>query len=939
MRKLIVLVATLFALLSAATPLRAQSATPPSEADFYYVFAEKVPVSILLDRIGAIARPTAKADAVEVFAKHAGLRVVSRLSGGFYIYALPKPLDRAGLAKLTRSLRAAGHEIFRDVGMVAMVGKETTPSLVSDDLIVQFKPEMSPDAVEAFLKKNELAVAKKEPLAKNKFILRAKSASAPDSLQLAKRLQESGAVVFAQPNFWRMYTRNETIPTDPLFAAQWHLKNTGQSGGTATADSRATFAWDFTMGSSTVVIAIADDTFDIAHEDLAANLYTNPGEIAGNGIDDDGNGFIDDVHGWNFLDNNNNVLPVGAGDNHGTAVTGVAVARANNAHGGTGSCPNCQFVPLVVFNNCDLLGDCVASDAAFAAAITYAGAMHAKIMNNSWGGPPGSVAAAAIISAINTTSGQGTLVLFAGGNSGSSAYCNANNLPALNNVFAISSSTNLDRKVPTHAFGNCIGLLAPTRWGFSESAPTSGTLAITTTDRTGNDGYNNTDIECIGGLTEGADRNYTSCFSGTSSATPLSSGVAGLILSVDPGLTRWQVRHLMQDTADKIEDSLGAYADNVGFSSPVSGIATHSWGRINAFEAVRIAAPVAQGGKGGVDIFMRDNRLDWGNTPSNVLMEPTRGFIGHWTSMDIKVDAPPYQPAPTTSAQFDAFVDETPSAIPGQVNHVYVRVHNRGPVTASTVTVKLHWAQFGTALPGLPADFWTAFPGDSADTTQWHPLGVRTINNLAYSGASAAGCPGRAQPTCGTDLNGDGDTTDPGETMSDAAQVVEFDFPAPTVNPSDPNHFCMFALIDSPQDPISAASRASFVVDNITPNDNNATHRNYHDLPTTMADNGFVDRFFVRNPTTKAIRAVLNVNAPRGWKIAADKISLGKPFPLKPRQQVLVTVKILSKGSDFKQGEVTFTQLDVTSERPRVMGGLTYYVGNRRPPKAQGKPD
>ena len=107
---------------------------------------------------------------------------------------------------------------------------------------------------------------------------------------------------------------------------------------------------------------------------------------------------------------------------------------------------------------------------------------------------------------------------------------------------------------------------------------------------------------------------YTLCFLGTSSATPLTAGIAGLILTVNPGMTRLQVQQLLQDSADKIEDSVGRYATNNGFSRPATGIATHAWGRVNAFEALRIATPVAGGGLGSVDIFLRDNRLDWGNT-------------------------------------------------------------------------------------------------------------------------------------------------------------------------------------------------------------------------------------------------------------------------------------------------------------------------------------
>ena len=294
-------------------------------------------------------------------------------------------------------------------------------------------------------------------------------------------------------------------------------------------------------------------------------------------------------------------------------------------------------------------------------------------------------------------------------------------------------------------------VLAPSA-GTNTVASGRGTLWAPTTDRQGNHGYNNNNASAI---CPSADptappanaTDYTLCFNGTSYATPLTAGVVGLMLTANPNLTRGQVQQLLQDTADKIEDSAGAYATDNGFSSPATGTATHGWGRVNAAEALRVAAPVAQGGQGGVDIFLRDNRLDWGNTeqPSNTLFEPARGFIPHWRSEDIKVDAPPYQMPPTTGLAFENFIDETPSAVAGEVNRVYVRVRNRGPVTAGTVNVKLHWTQFGSALPALPTDFWSSFPADSSDTSQWRPLdcsgtasSVCTLTNLAYSGSSVA---------------------------------------------------------------------------------------------------------------------------------------------------------------------------------------------------------
>ncbi|WP_455205017.1 S8 family serine peptidase, partial [Kaarinaea lacus] len=97
----------------------------------------------------------------------------------------------------------------------------------------------------------------------------------------------------------------DIFPDDSKFAEQWALHNTGQTGGTLDADIDAPEAWDTQTGSSDVVVAVIDSGVDYNHEDLADNIWTNPGEIADNDIDDDGNGFIDDVHGWDFANDDN----------------------------------------------------------------------------------------------------------------------------------------------------------------------------------------------------------------------------------------------------------------------------------------------------------------------------------------------------------------------------------------------------------------------------------------------------------------------------------------------------------------------------------------------------------------------------------------------------------------------------------------------------------
>ncbi len=236
-----------------------------------------------------------------------------------------------------------------------------------------------------------------------------------DAAEAAASLADRDAVLWVEPNRTGRY---DAVPNDALFARQWALNNTGQPvtdsdgpdqrevAGVADADIDAAEAWDRTTGSPGVVVAIADSGVAHDHPDLAPNIWHNPGESGGgreaNGIDDDGNGFVDDIIGWDFAQNDNDPRDVVG---HGTGVAGVVGARGGNGAGVTGINHQVQLMPLVS-------GGDVPDTAALAAAFTYAARNGAKVVNASLTVPPSQAVSDAIAAAPNV------LFVVASGNQG-----------------------------------------------------------------------------------------------------------------------------------------------------------------------------------------------------------------------------------------------------------------------------------------------------------------------------------------------------------------------------------------------------------------------------------------------------------------------------------------------------------------------------------------
>ncbi len=193
-------------------------------------------------------------------------------------------------------------------------------------------------------------------------------------------------IVLVEPNYRYKLT---LIPNDTLFNNLWGMRNTGQAGGLPDADIDATDAWDIETGDSDIIVAVIDSGVDYTHPDLNGNMWVNLPELNGQpGVDDDGNGYIDDIYGYDFAGAQQANPNDGDGDpcdvfGHGTHVAGTIGAVGNNNRGVAGVCWDVRLMALKVGAD-DGGSSLVLSDAILA--IEYAIDMGADVINASWGG-------------------------------------------------------------------------------------------------------------------------------------------------------------------------------------------------------------------------------------------------------------------------------------------------------------------------------------------------------------------------------------------------------------------------------------------------------------------------------------------------------------------------------------------------------------------------
>jgi subtilisin family serine protease len=322
-------------------------------------------------------------------------------------------------------------------------------------------------------------------------------------------LEATGLVEYAEPDY---QVRLVGLPNDPSFGALWGLHNLGQTGGTPDADIDAPEAWDVVTGNPAVAVVI-DTGIDYTHVDLVQNMWVNPGEIPGNSVDDDGNGYVDDVHGINAITGSGNPRD----DHfHGTHVAGTIGARGNNGVGVTGVAWNTRIMACKFLNSG---GNGFTSDAV--ECLEYVSRMKAtygvdiRLTNNSWGGGPFSQA---LYDAIQDNGDKGILFIAAAGNSSVDTDVFPNYPSAYDHetLIAVASTDHNDQLSPFSNYGAVtVDLGAP------------GSSIVSTTP---NNGY--------------------ASLSGTSMATPHVSGAVMLTWAQHPAYNLLQVKQTLMNTVD-----------------------------------------------------------------------------------------------------------------------------------------------------------------------------------------------------------------------------------------------------------------------------------------------------------------------------------------------------------------------------------------------------
>jgi subtilisin family serine protease len=431
--------------------------------------------------------------------------------------------------------------------------------VVYREVVVRFRPGTTQKRRADMLKKHGFKVRRVNPFFSNQVIVfdPERRHNGEKLIEVANDWAETDEVEFAAPNFVSQYRR---LALPKIRAEEWHLRNNGGGGAKKGEDVNVEAAWKITTGKKSIVVAVLDDGVDIDHPDLKSNVWKNPISSARDKFGRDF--YLADDHPDHY-----NPRPkvfqfpydqMDGNDIHGTCCAGVIVGAGKN-NGSVGVAPGCRILAIKIFH-----GNSLVADERVANAMRYGGTI-ADILSCSWGGGGANPDVQQALEDLGTArNGRGAAVFCAAGNEFRSPV----GFPASDsNAIAVSAST--DRA----ALANYSNVGAEV----SVAAPSSGGVrGIFTTDVS----YPNRGFNIGVSSTGGTDGLYFNDFGGTSSATPLAAGVAALVLSVNPNLSRQALRDLLQNTADKIGGGYDAngHSDDFGY------------GRVNAGRAVQQAS-------------------------------------------------------------------------------------------------------------------------------------------------------------------------------------------------------------------------------------------------------------------------------------------------------------------------------------------------------------
>lgn len=389
----------------------------------------------------------------------------------------------------------------------------------------------------------------------SRFILLESQSEDFDPLMAARALMATAEVRSASPNHVRPLL---VMPNDPMTSTQWYLQP-GSAAGVG-----LDVAWDMEDGSPASIIAIIDTGVDTSHPDLSANIWTNSNEIPGNGLDDDENGYIDDVTGWDFGNNDNDPRPHRTPDAtgidvgfHGTHCAGIAAAVTDNNTGVAGAGWNCSIMALKLPDSSGAM-----TDVAITGSILYAIAQNADVISMSFGGPDQGGMAAFMQDLMDQALAANIVCVAAAGNSDTNEMFYP---AACAGVISVGATDENNQRASFSTYGPWVDIAAPGNRIWATMCQ-------------------NYEFEFLDGLlymlSMGWDGSSPYMYSdGTSMACPLVAGVCGLLRNQSPGMSPADVLDRLQTTGDAI-----------AFDQPI-GI------KLNAGEALAMAssAPALSG--------------------------------------------------------------------------------------------------------------------------------------------------------------------------------------------------------------------------------------------------------------------------------------------------------------------------------------------------------